>query len=66
VNDANDLADSLSPGRKRRMALTEHERQILIAELAQIATELDTLQERTAEVTARVARRSSIRLAQSA
>lgn len=48
------------------MALTEHERQILIAELAQIGTELDALQERTAEVTARVARPTSIRLAQSA
>lgn len=66
MNDVNDLAGDRSPGRKRGIALTEHERQILIAELAQIATELDALQERTAEVTARVARRSSIRLARSA
>lgn len=66
MNDVNDLAGSRSPRRKRRMALTEHERQILIAELAQIATELDALQERTAEVAARVARRPSIRLAQAA
>jgi hypothetical protein len=65
VNSVDDLA-SRSPRRKRRMALTEHERQILIAELAQIATELDALQERTAEITARVARPTSIRLAKSA
>jgi hypothetical protein len=65
VNGVNDLA-SRSPGRQRRMALTEHERQILIAELAQITMELDALQERTAEVTARVTRRPPIRLAQSA
>ena len=66
MNGVDDLTGSRSPTRKRRMPLTEHERAILIAELAQIATELDALQERTAEVTARVARRPSIRLAQSA
>jgi hypothetical protein len=38
----------------------------MIAELAQIAADLDALQERTAEVTARVTHRPSIRLAQSA
>jgi hypothetical protein len=66
VNRVSDLANNRLPTRKRQMALTEHERQILFAELAEIAAELDALQERTAEVTARVARRSSIRLAQSA
>ncbi|MDN3356125.1 hypothetical protein [Actinomadura sp. DC4] len=48
------------------MALTEHERQVLIAELAEIAADIDALQERAAEVTARVTRPTSIRLAQSA
>jgi hypothetical protein len=48
------------------MVVTERERQILIAELAEISAELDALQERTAEVTARVTRRSAIRLARSA
>ena len=66
MNDVNDLAGDRSSRRKRGVALTEHERRILIAELAQIATELDALQERAAEVTARVTRRSSIRLARSA
>jgi hypothetical protein len=66
VNGVDDLTGSRSPRRKRRMSLTEHERDILIAELAQIAADLDALQERTAEVTARVTHRPSIRLAQSA
>ncbi len=66
MNDVNDLADDRSPRRKRGVALTEREREILIAELAQIAAELDALQERTAEVTARVTRRGSIRLVRSA
>jgi hypothetical protein len=48
------------------MALTEQERQALMAELAEIAMELDALQERTTEITSRVARRTSIHLAQSA
>ncbi|WP_185792094.1 hypothetical protein [Actinoallomurus bryophytorum] len=48
------------------MALTEQERLILLAELAEITAELDAIQERTAEITARVARRTSIRLARSA
>jgi len=65
VSSVNDLAGR-SPKRKRQMALTEHERQILIAELAEIAADIDALQERTAEVTARVTRPTSIRLAQSA
>jgi hypothetical protein len=52
--------------KKRQMALTEHERQLLLAELAEIAADLDELQERAATVTGRVARRSSIRLARPA
>jgi hypothetical protein len=48
------------------MAITGKERQILMAELAEIAMELEALQERTTEITARVARRPSIHLAQSA
>ncbi|MGI5233742.1 hypothetical protein [Actinoallomurus sp. CA-142502] len=48
------------------MALTEHERQILLAELAEIAAELDALQQRAGEVIERVARRSSLRLARPA
>jgi hypothetical protein len=48
------------------MALTEAERQVLLAELTEIAAELDALQERTARITARVARRSPIRLARPA
>jgi hypothetical protein len=52
--------------RKRQMALTAQERQILLAELAEISAELDEMQERTAELIARVARRSSVRLARPA
>jgi len=48
------------------MALTEQERQVLLAELAEIAAELDLIQERTAGITSRVTRRSSIRLARPA
>jgi hypothetical protein len=42
------------------------ERRILLGELAEIAAELDALQERTAEIAARVASRSPIRLARPA
>jgi hypothetical protein len=59
-------AASRSPMRKRQMGLTEEERRILLAELAEIAAELDELQERTAEIAARVAPRSSIHLARPA
>lgn len=55
-----------SPQRKRQMALTEQEREILLAELTEIAAELDALQDRTAQITARVAPRASIRLARPA
>lgn len=65
MSSVNDLAGR-SLKRKRQMALTEHERQVLIAELAEIAADIDALQERAAEVTARVTRPTSIRLAQSA
>jgi len=52
--------------KKRRMALTGQERQVLLTELAEIAAELDALQERTAELAARVAPRSPVRLARPA
>lgn len=52
--------------RKRQMALTAQERQILLAELAEIAAELDEMQERTAQLVARVTRRSTVRLARPA
>jgi hypothetical protein len=55
-----------SPMGKRQMALTEHERQVLLAELAEIAAELDALQQRAGQVIERVARRSSIHLARPA
>lgn len=48
------------------MALTEYERQVLLAELAEIAAELDALQQRTDQIIERVARRPSIRLARPA
>ncbi|SFP73779.1 hypothetical protein SAMN04489713_1178 [Actinomadura madurae] len=40
--------------RKKAVALTEEERQILLAELAEIAAELDELHARTRQITARV------------
>ena len=52
--------------RKRQMALTEAERQVLLAELAEIAAELDALHDRTAQLTERFARRSPVRLARPA
>jgi hypothetical protein len=48
--------------RKRQMVLTEQERQVLLADLAEITAELDAIQERTAEITARVARHTSVHL----
>ncbi|GAA2134669.1 hypothetical protein [Actinomadura napierensis] len=41
-------------GRRRAVGLTEEERQILFAMLAEIAAELDELQDRTAELSMRV------------
>lgn len=40
--------------RKKAVGLTEDERQILLAELAEITAELDELQTRTRNITARV------------
>ncbi|WP_433465936.1 hypothetical protein [Spirillospora sp. CA-128828] len=40
--------------RKKAVGLTEEERQILLAELAEIAAELDELHARTRQITARV------------
>ncbi|WP_152563790.1 hypothetical protein [Actinomadura welshii] len=40
--------------RKKAVGLTEEERQILLAELAEIAAELDELHARTWQITARV------------
>lgn len=48
------------------MTLTDQERQVLLVELAEIAAELDVLQERTAELVAQVAPTSPVRLAQPA
>jgi hypothetical protein len=55
--------------RKKPMALTERERQILIAELCEladelteIATQLEALHKRTNQIIDRVAPRSSVRL----
>jgi hypothetical protein len=48
------------------MVLTDQERQVLLAELAELAAELDALQERTAELAAQVERRSPVRLARPA
>ena len=42
--------------RKRAVVLTEEERQILLAELAEITAELDDLNARTQQITARVHR----------
>jgi hypothetical protein len=47
---------------KRVMGLTEFERQLLLKELAEISAELHELQDRTAEITARVADPSFARL----
>jgi predicted phage-related endonuclease len=44
---------------KKAVGLTEEERQILLAELAEIAAELDELQARAKEITTRVHRAES-------
>jgi hypothetical protein len=44
------------------MGLSEEERRLLLAELAEIAAELDGLYDRATEITARLASRSSVRL----
>jgi hypothetical protein len=66
VSPSNNLASGKSPMRKTQMTLTEQERQVLLAELAEITAEIDALQQRTAEVIERVTPRTSIRLARSA
>jgi hypothetical protein len=57
-----DTAHRQATNNKRVMGLTEFERQLLLKELAEITAELDELQHRTAEITARVADPSSARL----
>jgi ubiquinone biosynthesis protein UbiJ len=52
--------------RKRATALTDEERQLLLAELAEIMAELDELQSRTAEIAARVSGPESAHLARPA
>lgn len=52
-----DPAAGRSPKRKRPMGLTEHERRILLAELAEVAAELDVLNERAVGLAARLASR---------
>lgn len=59
--DANRVVPLDSPrlrSRTRPIGLTDEEREILLAELAEIAAELDELQTRTAEIRARVNRAS--------
>lgn len=76
VGIGSEMRDSL-PGVAVRTALpgvylyvfgsaTNQERQALIAELAEIAAELDALQGQTAELAVRVAPRSPVRLARPA
>ncbi|GLY79729.1 hypothetical protein [Actinoallomurus iriomotensis] len=67
--NAHDDLTSGSPMRKKPMALTERERQILLAELSEladelteIATQLEALHKRTSQIIDRVAPRSSVRL----
>lgn len=49
-----DPATGRSPKRKRPMGLTEHERPILLAELAEVAAELDALNERAVALAGRL------------
>ena len=51
-----------SRSRKRAVGLTEQERQILLAELAEITAELDELQQRAAQIATRVGSTGSARL----
>jgi hypothetical protein len=48
------MAHVRSNGTKRATRLTEEERQILLAELAEVTAELNELQARTMEIAARV------------
>jgi hypothetical protein len=48
------------------MALTDRERRILLAELADITAEIEAMQQRAAEIAARVTDGPAIRLARSA
>jgi hypothetical protein len=57
-----DSIPTKAPGRKEGIRLTETERRLLLAELAEITAELDELQNRAAEIATRV-KRSSSRLA---
>ncbi|SEG94716.1 hypothetical protein SAMN04489712_15018 [Thermomonospora echinospora] len=52
--------------RKRATGLTEEERRLLLAELAEIMAELDELQSRASEIAARVSGPESARLARPA
>lgn len=54
-----DSVQDRTAGRKKAMRLTEDERRILLADLAEITAELDDLHERAATITARVARTSA-------
>jgi ubiquinone biosynthesis protein UbiJ len=47
-------ARTRTPNRRRAISLTDEEREILLAELAEIMAELDELKDRTAQITARV------------
>jgi len=49
--------------KKRVAGLTEEERQILLAELAEITAELDELQSRAVEIASRIGAPNSSRLA---
>ena len=66
MSPVRDLTSRRQSTRKKQMALTEQERQVLIAELAEIAAELDAIQDRASQLAARVARVSSVRLARPA
>jgi hypothetical protein len=56
----------LHPSTRKVMRLTNEERQLLLDELAEIAAELDELQDRTAEIARRVSGPSSVRQARPA
>jgi hypothetical protein len=52
--------------RKRQMTLTDQERRILLAELADISAEIAAMQERVDQIATRVTAGAAIRLARSA
>ena len=54
-----DAAQPKGPARKKGIGLTETERQLLLAELAEIMAELDDLHDRAAAIAARVKPSSS-------